>query len=90
MAVVYIPPVLQGLTGGEEALRVEGATVRDLVDNLEKTYPGIRVRLVDQNRLRPNICVAVDGRVSPLGLLDRVSPSCEVHFIAAIAGGAGE
>ena len=90
MAVVYIPPLLQGLTGGEDALRVEGATVRDLVDNLEKTYPGIRVRLVDQDRLRPNICVAVDGRVSPLGLLERVSPKCEVHFIAAIAGGAGE
>jgi molybdopterin converting factor small subunit len=90
VAVVYIPPLLQGLTGGEEALRVEGATVRDLVDNLEKTYPGIRVRLVDQDRLRPNIRVAVDGRISPLGLLEHVSPRCEVHFIAAIAGGAGE
>ena len=87
MAVVYIPPLLQALTGGENALRVEGATVRELVDNLEKAHPGIRPRLVDQDHLRSNLRVAIDGRVSPLGLLERVPPGCEVHFITAIAGG---
>ena len=90
MAVVYIPPLLQGLTGGEDALMVEGATVGELVDNLERAYPGIRARLVDQDRLRPNIRVAIDGQVSRLGLLEHVTPACEVHFVAAIAGGTCE
>jgi len=31
--------------------------------------------------------VAVDGEISPLGLLERVHPSSEVHFVAAIRGG---
>ena len=90
MAIVHIPQFLRGLTGGEDALRVEGATVGELMDNLEEIYPGIRARLVDQDRIRPNFSVVVNGRVSPLGLLERVPPTSEVHFIAAVAGGAGK
>ncbi len=90
MAVVYIPTPLAGLTGGKSPVEVEGATVRQIIDNLERAWPGIRERLMAEDRLRPNISVAVDGEVSPLGLLERVSPSSEVHFVAAISGGAGE
>jgi sulfur-carrier protein len=87
LATVYIPTLLQPLTGGRSSVQVEGATVRQLVDNLEQAYPGLRERLLDQGRLRPNISVAVDGEVTPLGLLEKVSPSSEVHFVAAIKGG---
>ena len=66
---------------------MEGSTVREVIDNLEQTWPGIRERLVTENRLRSNISVAVDGEVTPLGLLESVSPSSEVHFVAAISGG---
>ncbi|MBI3696833.1 MAG: MoaD/ThiS family protein [Acidobacteria bacterium] len=89
MAIVYIPAPLAALTGGRSRLEVEGATVREIIDNLEQTWPGIRERLLVENHLRRNISVAVDGEVSPLGLLERVSPSSEVHFVAAISGGAG-
>ncbi|HEV2423889.1 MAG TPA: MoaD/ThiS family protein [Terriglobia bacterium] len=88
MAIVYIPAPLVNLTGGKSRLEVQGATVRQIIDNLEQTWPGIRDRFVAGDRLRPNISVAVDGEVSPLGLLERVSPSSEVHFVAAISGGA--
>ena len=77
MPTVFIPT----------AVVVEGATVREVVDNLEKTWPGIRARLLEGDRLRSNLRVAVDGRIGPLGLLDRVSPSSEVHFVAAVSGG---
>lgn len=87
MATVYIPALLQDSTAGTSLIEVEGTTVRQVIDNLERTLPGIRERLVEQGRLRPNIRVAVDGRVSPVGLLEHVSPSSEVHFIAAAAGG---
>ena len=88
MAVVYIPAQLASLTGGRSLVEVEGATVRQLIDNLETRWPGIRERLVLDGRLRSNISVAVDGEVSPVGLLEPVSEESEVHFVAAISGGA--
>jgi molybdopterin synthase sulfur carrier subunit len=84
---VYIPASLAGLAGGKSKIDVEGSTVREVIDRLEQTYPGVRERLLENGRLRTNISVAVDGEVSPLGLLERVSPQSEVHFVAAISGG---
>ena len=73
--------------GGKSPLDVDGSTVREVLDNLEKIWPGIRDRLADGDRLRPGISVAVDGVVSPVGLLEAVSAKSEVHFVAAISGG---
>jgi molybdopterin synthase sulfur carrier subunit len=87
LPTVYIPAPLRALTGGRASVEVEGASVRQVIDNLELAWPGIRERLVEQGRLRPNISVAVDGEVTPLGLLETVGPRSEVHFIAAIKGG---
>ena len=87
MPTVYIPTLLQAVTGGKSAIEVAGATVRQVIDSLDQLYPGIRERLMDQGKLRPNISVAVDGEVTPMGLLEAVSPQSEVHFVAAIKGG---
>lgn len=84
---VYIPTLLQAVTGGKSAVEVEGATVRQVIEHLEQIHPGIRERLMDQGKLRPNISVAVDGEVTPMGLLEPVGPASEVHFVAAIKGG---
>jgi len=87
MPTVYIPTLLQAVTGGKSAVEVEGATVRQVIVHLEQIHPGIRERLMDQGKLRPNISVAVDGEVTPMGLLEPVGPASEVHFVAAIKGG---
>ena len=87
MPTVYIPTLLQTFTGGKPSVEVGGATVRQVIESLEQACPGIRERLLDQGRLRPNISVAVDGEVTPMGLLEPVGPASEVHFIAAIKGG---
>ena len=87
MATVYIPSMLMDLTGGRRQMEVPGATVREIIDNLEFLHPGVKERFLENDRLRPNISVAVDGEISPLGLLERVRPSSEVHFVAAIRGG---
>jgi molybdopterin converting factor small subunit len=68
-------------------VEVEGATVRQVIDNLERQCPGIREQLMLEGRLRSNISVAVDGEVSPIGLLEPVNAQSEVHFVAAISGG---
>lgn len=87
MPVVFIPPPLQALTGGRISLEVEGATVREVIENLDRAWPGLRERLLDGDRLRPHIRVAVDGRISTMGLLQKVGPTSEVHFVAAVSGG---
>jgi molybdopterin synthase sulfur carrier subunit len=88
MATVYIPSLLQRVAAGHRQVEVAGATVRELIDNLERLHPGMRDSLLEDNRLRSNISVAIDGEVSPLGLLEKVGASSEVHFVAAIKGGA--
>lgn len=87
MPTVFLPPPLQGLTGGRASLEVEGSTVQQVLENLDRLWPGLAERLVEGDRLRPHVRVAVDGRISTLGLRERVSPSSEVHFVAAVSGG---
>ncbi len=79
--------MLRPLAGGCESVAVRGATVRQVVEGLGELYPALTNRLVKEGRLRGNISVAIDGEVSTLGLLDRVEPDSEIHFIPAIQGG---
>ena len=87
MAKVFIPSLMQKLTDGQDVIEIDGKTVREIIENLEQTYPGIKVRLVDKYNMNSIISVAVDGEVSPLGLLEKVSENSEVHFIPAVGGG---
>jgi len=87
MAVVWIPALLQSLTGGEEKVEVSGKTVGELIDQLEARYPGVKERLVEGGEIRPHIAVAIDGDVSPEGLAQDVQEASEIHFIPALSGG---
>ena len=87
MATVFIPSLMQSLTAGEHQVQVEGATVRQIVNNLDSAFPGMKERLVEGNRIKPNISVAIDGEITPLGMLEKVGEDSEVHFLPAIAGG---
>ena len=44
-------------------------------------------RLVDGDRIKLEISVAIDGEISTLGMIDKVSETSEIHFLPAIAGG---
>ena len=87
MPTVYIPSLMQGLTGGKHTVEVEGSTVRQVVEALEQAYPGMKERLVEGGRIKPSISVAIDGEVTTLGMLERVGENSEVHFLPAISGG---
>ena len=87
MATVFIPSLMRNLTGDRETVVVPGATVREVINNLEAEHPGMKDQLVDKFRLKGNITVAVDGEVSPLGILEKVGENSEVHFLPAIGGG---
>lgn len=88
MATVFIPSLMQNLSEGHTQVEIEGATVRQLIDNLDKAYPGFKERLTDGGRVKPNISVAIDGEVTSLGMLEKVGEKSEVHFLPALGGGA--
>jgi sulfur carrier protein ThiS len=85
MPTVFIPHALRSLANGQERVEVAGSTVREAVNNLD---PALRAELLDGSKLKANLAVAVDGAVTPMGLLERVEPGSEIHFVAAISGGA--
>lgn len=89
MADVWIPPRMQTLTQGKQRVDIPGATVRQIVNNLEKEFPGTKSELYDPelDDLIPGLAVIVDGEASQLGLLERVNEDSEVHFLPAIGGG---
>jgi molybdopterin synthase sulfur carrier subunit len=87
MATIWIPGLLQDLTGGQERVSVPGATVREVIDALDAAYPGIKARLVEDGRLRPSMAVAVDGQVSQRKLRHALVESSEVVFLPAMSGG---
>ena len=87
MATVAIPSLMQELTDGKEKAAVEGNTIREVLDNLESSYPGFKARICDDDQIRPNIAVYVDGALTREGMRQQVSENSEIHFLPAISGG---
>ena len=89
MPEVWLPPRMQRLTGGAQQVTASGRNVRQLVESLERAYPGLKAELYDaeEDILMPGISVIVDGETSQLGLLERVGEHSEVHFLPALGGG---
>ena len=87
MATVFVPALMRKLTDEKATLEVPGATVREVINNLESEYPGTKDRLVDKFKIKSSISVAVDGEISPMGILAKVGEQSEVHFLPAIGGG---
>ena len=87
MAEVWIPATIQSLTGGKSKVTVEGATLREVVNNLEKAYPGIKEKLLDGATVREHFTVFIDGGDTSGSLLEPVEENSEVHFLPAISGG---
>jgi molybdopterin synthase sulfur carrier subunit len=48
MALIRIPTLLRGYTRNEAEVRVAGATLGEVLQNLERSYPGIGARLLDE------------------------------------------
>lgn len=88
MATVWIPSQMRDLTGGRHSAVVAGATVREVIANLEQAFPGTLQRLCKPDgTLQPHIAVAVDGADAELGMRAPVGPDSEIHFVPAISGG---
>jgi molybdopterin converting factor small subunit len=87
MTTVFIPALLRKLTGGKDRTQATGATLREIIDDLERQFPGFRDRVVENGDLARSVAVSIDGEVITGGLSESVSANSEVHFVPAIAGG---
>lgn len=87
MPTVFIPSQLRSLTGGQDRLDVPGGTVREVIAALDERHPGMAARLRRGDGLADGLAVSVDGAFSNKGLLAKVGPQSEVHFLPAIGGG---
>jgi len=83
---VRIPSPLRSYTKAHE-VDADGATLAELVADLDRRYPGIRFRMVDeQDALRPHIRFFVNGE-QVRDLTIALEPSDEVHIVQALSGG---
>ncbi len=87
MPRVFIPAPARDLTGGLVELDVEAVSVRRLIESLETRFPGFRDRVLEEGGLKPGLRIAIDGHISAMGLLARLEPESEVHFLTAVGGG---
>lgn len=91
MAVVFLQTPLRRFIGDQPYVEAPGRTLRELIDNLEARYPGIKEYLVnpeESGRLALGLAAVVDGEPTNMGLLTMLDEGSEVHFLPAIAGGA--
>jgi sulfur-carrier protein len=86
MAVVRLRAPLSELADGRRELRLEGATVRDVLCALEDAHPPITGWILDEQKsIRDHVNVFVNGERSreetALGADDRI------HVLPSISGG---
>ncbi len=87
MATIFLPYALRKYADGAEQVDVPAKTLGELVDNLEAAYPGTRDHLVQDDHLMPGLAAIVGHMATRRGLLQKLEPDTEVHFITAISGG---
>jgi len=88
--IVRVPAPLQKLTQNQAEVKANGATVRELIDNLAKSFPGIKERICDDTgKVRKFINIYVNEEdVRFLQMAETpLKDGDEVSIIPAIAGG---
>jgi molybdopterin synthase sulfur carrier subunit len=87
---VRIPTILRTYTGGRSEVSAAGATLAEVLDDLDASYAGIKGRILDdagQLRRFVNVYVGNDD-VRFLKNLDTATPDgTQVSVIPAVAGG---
>ena len=86
---VSIPTILRQYTEGAKAVDASGATLAELIDDIEGRHPGLRDRLVESGGLRRFVNVYVnDEDVRFLGGLQApVGDGDSITVLPAVAGG---
>jgi molybdopterin synthase sulfur carrier subunit len=88
--LVRIPTPLRRITNGQAQVELESATMGEMVDNLDASFPGLKERLLDENgELRYFVNLYLNGEDVRFleGLNTPVNAGDEVSIVPAVAGG---
>jgi sulfur-carrier protein len=85
--IVRIPTPLRSYTGNSSTVEAEGATLAEVLADLDRRYPGVTFRMVDeQGRLRRHMNIFVGGERTR-DLLQPLDGVDEVVLMQALSGG---
>lgn len=85
--IVHIPSPLQSYTDQKTPVEVRGATLREVLKDLDRSYPGFAFRVIDeQGEIREHIRFFLESQLTTE--LDKALKSVqEIHIICALSGG---
>ena len=89
-AIVRVPTILRSYTGGEAEVAASGATLNDVLHDLETRHTGILTRVLDENgkiRRFVNIYVNEEDVRFEQGLATEITDGTQISILAAVAGG---
>jgi molybdopterin synthase sulfur carrier subunit len=87
---VKVPTPLRRLTNNQREVQVNASNVREVIEGLEESFPGIRERLCDESgEIRQFINFFVDGEDIRFrnGLATEIKDGEAVSIVPAAAGG---
>jgi len=87
---VRIPTPLRKMTGGKSSVDIEATNIKQLIDNMETQFPGIKENLCDSDgnlKRFINIYVGDDNIVDLDKMETALKDGSEISLIPAIAGG---
>lgn len=83
---IGIPGALRSYTA-QSAVEVSGATLAAAITDLDRIYPGIRFRIIDeQDRIRPHIRFVINGKLTS-NLKQPLRTTDEIIIVQALSGG---
>ena len=91
-ASVRIPTPLRNLASGADIANADGATLADAIADLERQFPGIKDRLLDEDgEIRRFVNIFVNGEDVRFeqGLATELKDGSEISIVPAVAGGRG-
>lgn len=87
MIHVLVPSQLHSYSGGLSRLEATGASICEALDDLDRRYPGIKFRIIDeQDRVRPHMRLFV-GREAARDIRRPLADGEELLIFGALSGG---
>lgn len=87
MIRVFIPSQLTAYTGGETRVTATGAAVGEVLDDLDRRFPGLKFRVIDeQDRVRRHMRIFV-GQDETRDVARPLRDGDELLIFGALSGG---
>jgi molybdopterin synthase sulfur carrier subunit len=84
---VELAALLHSYTGGKRLIEAEGTTLGAVLEDLDRRFPGIRFRVVDeQDRVRPHVRFFVN-ETDARDVAMRLREGDRVYIVGALSGG---